>query len=206
MSSAERTGIRTRSLILSAFATAVVTLALLGAFLAMLLALADDRHAGAQPTPDIDTVAVDLDQTGNTATNIGTGGPGIDPGDIQSSVGNVAIGSSVPFDIVAWFPDNPARWLTRSGLATVLGEDAIHRAEWRGDPIRLYPTPKDWLHASHGGDNCAVCVVDWDADIRFLFTGLTVFCNADLERRIHDRLRDFSQPNLSPGLWSRSIR
>ncbi len=45
-------------------------------------------------------MAVDLDQTGNTPTSIGAGGAGIDPGDIQSTVGNIAIGSSVPFDIV----------------------------------------------------------------------------------------------------------
>ena len=45
-------------------------------------------------------MAVDLDQTGNTATNIGAGGAGIDPGDIQSSLEDVPIGSTVTFDIV----------------------------------------------------------------------------------------------------------
>ena len=78
----------------------MVTLALLGALLAGLLAIAADGRAGAQPAPDIAIVAVDLDTTGNTATSIGAGGTGIDAGDIQSSVSNVATGTTVTFDIV----------------------------------------------------------------------------------------------------------
>ena len=77
-----------------------MALALFAVILAMLLAQPTDRQAGAQPAPDIATVAVDLDPIGNTATNIGAGGPGIDPGDIQSSAGNIAIDSTLTFDIV----------------------------------------------------------------------------------------------------------
>ena len=94
MSSAGHVVQRLRSQI-SPLTAAVVALALLGALLGVLMAMGADRGAGAQPTPEIATVAIDLDQNGNTATNIGAGGAGIDPGDIQS-----AVGDTLTFDIV----------------------------------------------------------------------------------------------------------
>ena len=98
MSSAGRVVQRPRSRI-SPLTAAVVTLALLGALLAVLI-VPSERATEAQPAPDIDTVAIDLDPTGNTATSIGAGGAGIDDGDIQSNVDNVATGTTITFDIV----------------------------------------------------------------------------------------------------------
>ena len=100
MSSTGRAVLRFCSL-MTPLTAAVVTLALLAALLSAALsgAALPSAPASAQ-VPDIATVAVDLDPTGNTATNIGAGGAGIDAGDIQSTLNNVAIGSTVTFDIV----------------------------------------------------------------------------------------------------------
>lgn len=64
----------------------------------LLLVLQAANHAEALSGSD--TVAIDFDTTGNTATNIGAGGAGIDAGDIQSSTGNTPLNAPITFDIV----------------------------------------------------------------------------------------------------------
>ncbi len=77
----------------------VIAAVVMLAMFAVLLGPAADRPTEAGVPPDIATVAVDLDPTGNTATHIGAGGDGIDAGDIQSIV-TAAVGSTVTFDVV----------------------------------------------------------------------------------------------------------
>jgi hypothetical protein len=94
----------------------------------------------------------------------------------------------VRFDIVAWAVGNPAEWWTRWGLAEVLGESALTKADWRNEPVRLYATPERWLRS---GNDMAVCILDWTANLRRIL-GQTpeVQCEStslkfELERRLH---------------------
>jgi hypothetical protein len=65
-------------------------------------------------------------------------------------------------DLLAWFPDAPARWWTRFGLAVFAGEEAVERAALFGKTLRLHETPLDWLRADCAG----AVVLDPQADIR----------------------------------------
>jgi len=72
-------------------------------------------------------------------------------------------------DIVAWLPEQPERWrYRRGGQIAVLGARNLAVALWRGEPVRLWSTPRDWLIA---GGNGAV-VLDFGADLRELFDGI----------------------------------
>jgi len=78
-------------------------------------------------------------------------------------------GRGSPFDCVAWYSDVTGRWWTLRRIAVVLGEYAIERADWFDEPISLYATPAEWLHASASGDVQAVCILDWSFDPRLIF-------------------------------------
>ena len=100
MSSAGRTVLRFCSLI-TPLTAAAVALAIFAVLLsAALSSLVLSFQPASAQVPVIAIVAFDLYPTGNTATSIGAGGAGIDAGDIQSTLDNVAIGSTVTFDIV----------------------------------------------------------------------------------------------------------
>lgn len=101
-------------------------------------------------------------------------------------------------DLVAWFVTDPCRWWTRKGVATILGERAIVRAGWNVEPVNLYRTPGEWLHASAGGDDFAACIVDWQADPRLMFgCAQEVRCiSAKLRQRLEARVRECARPSF----------
>ena len=83
-----------RRLTIGSFMTAVI-----GALIAVTF-LVSQVADNAEALSGADTVAIDFDTTGNTGTNIGAGGAGIDAGDIQSATGTIALFTPFTFDIV----------------------------------------------------------------------------------------------------------
>ena len=68
----------------------------------------------------------------------------------------------VLIDMIAWRPDDPARWWYRQGeVDVVLGIDNLDLAHTEGWPISLHRTPLDWLRAGCCGavllDHCEAC-------------------------------------------------
>ena len=58
----------------------------------------------------------------------------------------------VLIDMIAWRPDEPARWWYRQGeVDAVLGIDNLDLAHIEGWPISLHRTPLDWLRAGCRG-------------------------------------------------------
>jgi len=82
-----------RRLTIGSFITAVI-----GALIAVTF-LVSQVADNAEALGGTDTVAIDFVTTGNTGTNIGAGGAGIDAGDIQGTT-SVALASPFTFDIV----------------------------------------------------------------------------------------------------------
>ena len=103
-------------------------------------------------------------------------------------------------DIVAWHPDAPERWYLRIGDETpILGAHALAIAAWYHRPVTLYPTPEAWLYARlRDRDQDAVCVLDWDVDLRPLFEDVReVICTAPgLEPALYHALRSF-EPKIA---------
>ncbi len=97
-------------------------------------------------------------------------------------------------DIVAWYPTFPAKWYLRIGDETpILGAHALALAAYYRRSITLYPTPETWLYAwLRDRDQDAVCVLDWDVDLRPLFEGVRgVTCTAPgLEPDLYRALRE----------------
>jgi hypothetical protein len=64
----------------------------------------------------------------------------------------------VLIDMIAWRPDDPARWWYRTGEGDALGIDNLDLAHVEGWPISLHKTPLDWLRAGCRGavllDHC----------------------------------------------------
>ncbi len=66
-------------------------------------------------------------------------------------------------DIVAFFPDQPARWWRRRGAGVVLG--ALNA--FSVDPQRLHQRPLDWLNDAGRG----LCIIDWSRNPLNLLLG-----------------------------------
>lgn len=65
-------------------------------------------------------------------------------------------------DILAWYPDDPLKWWTRTGALRVLGEHRLSEALKHGKPVRVYQTPFAWNEAGAGGaPGC--CILDWES-------------------------------------------
>ena len=64
----------------------------------------------------------------------------------------------VLIDMIAWRPDDPARWWYRTGEGAVLGIDNLDLAHTEGWPISLHRTPLEWLKTGCRGavllDHC----------------------------------------------------
>ena len=103
-------------------------------------------------------------------------------------------------DIVAWYSDAPEKWFLRLGdEAPILGARALARSAYYRRSVTLYPSPEKWLFARvRDRDHAAVCVLDWDVDLRPLFDGVSgVTCNAPgLESALYHALRDF-EPRIT---------
>lgn len=67
-------------------------------------------------------------------------------------------------DLVAWQPKIPDTMLTRCGIATALGGDAIAAALFAGAPLRLFRNPGSWARA----DGAGAVVLDWKNDLGLL--------------------------------------
>jgi hypothetical protein len=70
-------------------------------------------------------------------------------------------------DSVAWPLADPARWWLCRGICTHLGALDLRQCWWENRPIRLLPTPRDWV--LDRGPGPSVCVLQWDADLRAIF-------------------------------------
>ncbi len=110
-------------------------------------------------------------------------------------------------DLVAWLPNDPARWWLRHGdEAPVLGARALAFAADCHEPVTLLPTPEAWLFAHrerpkldarmtgaevYVGPVAVVCIMDWGVDLAPLFDGvLRVECQGpDLQKRFQRALR-----------------
>ena len=105
-------------------------------------------------------------------------------------------------DLVAWYLDAPENWYLRIGDETpVLGAHALALAAYYRRSVTLYPTPEAWLYARlRDRDHAAVCVLDWDVDLRPLFEGVSgVECaHPHLEDRLYDSLRRFEPKITTP--------
>ncbi|MEW5876304.1 MAG: hypothetical protein AB1752_14135 [Candidatus Zixiibacteriota bacterium] len=90
-------------------------------------------------------------------------------------------------DLLAFPPERPDHWRRRTGLAMFLGEAAVSRAAFMGEPIDVFPDPLAWLQA--GAFGCVI--LDPTISLRFWFAGIPELraATADLGRRIDDRLR-----------------
>ncbi len=86
-------------------------------------------------------------------------------------------------DFVAYFLDNVGNWWLRRREISVLGAEAISRAEFYQTPLNLYPTPHQWLLARGDG----VCVLDWGVNLLPIFERVPhIACkNTKLKSRLH---------------------
>lgn len=94
-----------------------------------------------------------------------------------------------PLDRVAWFHDRPDRWWSRRRSAVVLGEAEVERAIFLDMPLRLFPTPHDWLfNHGPGGYWPACCVLDWFApsDVCIALAGVRIETTPAIARRLRD--------------------
>lgn len=105
--------------------------------------------------------------------------------------------SGCVFDVVAFYPDSSHRWWRLRNIASVLGEDALSRADWFGDPITLHATPTAWLKALAQGDRTACCIVDWSIDPRRLFRDFHLRCTTHrLAEKLRRRVEEVSAPTF----------
>ena len=61
-------------------------------------------------------------------------------------------------DLVAWLPNNPAKWWRRAGIVDFINFEAIERAAFFREPLLLHPHPLAWLQA--GGDGAVILDLD----------------------------------------------
>ncbi len=123
-------------------------------------------------------------------------------------------------DLVAWLPNDPARWWLRHGdEAPVLGARALAFAADCHEPVILHPTPETWLFAHQGqpgghlgqrhgdADGDTVCILDWGVDLAELFAGVSkVECQgADLQNRFQQALRVWEPQITVPRQGARRV-
>ncbi len=74
-----------------------------------------------------------------------------------------AVVNPVLIDMIAWRPDDPARWWYRQGDVDVdLGDGHLDLAHTEGWPITFEPTPLDWLRAGcRGACLLGYCEARW---------------------------------------------
>lgn len=94
-------------------------------------------------------------------------------------------------DLIAWRPSAPSRWWLRTGIATMLGEVAVHACYVHESPLRLHRTPLNWLRRSGWG----AVPLDWQC-ARFDLMEIADFIAEDLQHgiEIEDQLRGPARP------------
>ncbi len=80
-----------------------------------------------------------------------------------------------PTDLVAFLPDNPAKWWRRLGYDALIDERAAFDASWGEEPITVHSTPLDWLRAG-----CTGCVVLDPSQLHATFLTATPEIIADM--------------------------
>jgi hypothetical protein len=90
--------------------------------------------------------------------------------------------SSEPVDTVAWAFGGRSPWWLCNGTASYLGAFHLWRRDNLGRPVRLVPTPADWL-ADVGQ---ALCILDWSRPVLplLLAVGAVVPTTPALGRRL----------------------
>jgi hypothetical protein len=97
-------------------------------------------------------------------------------------------------EIIAFPPDDPARWRVRTGAVPLLGADAVLSALEAGEPLRIFATPLAWNRAGAAtAPGC--CVLDWSCGLaRLLLIEASALIGddrahaAELHRRVSRRL------------------
>jgi hypothetical protein len=96
----------------------------------------------------------------------------------------VELDPEIEIDTVAWTPDRPRRWFFERHVASHLGDRALHRAQWFGQPINLVSTPALWLTAP----DQSMCILDWQANLRGIFGDVAdIVCSSPELARFLDR-------------------
>ena len=86
---------------------------------------------------------------------------------------------------------------TRTGIATVLGDEHIERARARESAVRLFKDPIDWLRNARRG----ACIVDWRAAPHVLADIPGISCGSEfLASRVDCAMR---QPVAVPPIFIR---
>ena len=80
-------------------------------------------------------------------------------GAVRASMLRVRAPAGEVIDLVAWRVNHPTQWWLRRGVAVVLGEAAVDRADWLDLPLVLHSTPERWSRAGANG----AAVLDWHA-------------------------------------------
>lgn len=89
-------------------------------------------------------------------------------------------------DLIAFPPDRPGEWWTRTGSA-ILNAEEVDRCAFHGESLLIHPTPMDWLRAGGQG----VVILDWSAFLPFHLSGPPAFrcatrdLAARLDRALH---------------------
>ncbi|MHB1220187.1 MAG: hypothetical protein ACYC1L_18530 [Alphaproteobacteria bacterium] len=93
------------------------------------------------------------------------------------------------YDAIAWALDDPARWWSLRGVASLLGVPALHRANFLNKPVRLVATPKDWMQETviRGPHDGPVCVVDWSQNPKLTLGMAPAIECADFQLATHLR-------------------
>ena len=87
-------------------------------------------------------------------------------------------------ELIAFEPRDPTRWATRRRAEPVLGRAELEAVRGSERPIRLWPTPLDWLRAGAVG----MVILDWSAALTPVFRGVRVLADDPLARRLETEL------------------
>jgi hypothetical protein len=94
-----------------------------------------------------------------------------EPGDgREAAIYPVEMDDGSIIDHVAWFRDRPRKWYRERLVGTHLGDWALRRAAFLQEPVKLLPTPSEWIASREE----SMCVLDWNCDLRALFREVPV--------------------------------
>jgi hypothetical protein len=84
-------------------------------------------------------------------------------------------------DLIAWGPSDPSKMYHRTGIATMIGIDAIAKARWADEPVFAFSDPLEWLR----GDCRGVVPVRFDTDLAIALGSVDIVAQTPaLARRI----------------------
>jgi len=108
-------------------------------------------------------------------------------------------------EMVAWRTDAPGRWWLYEGSLPVLGEEFISlTTEIHKSKLRLVENPLLWWRAISAGRDDTVCVLDWSADPRPIFTGCTIVCWGENGDALKEKLRRAAFEHAKPN-WTLEV-